>query len=225
MKCTQAKLLFSPYLDGAITGTQMQELTAHFQSCAGCKKEYQQLQQTQQLLANLGRKKAPADLALRLRVAISQEVAQSRGTYFDGLSIRMQNAVNAFMVPATAGLVTAVLIFGLLMGSMTVPLRANNADVPLMVHTAPQLQHSAFEMNLNNIQDDSLVIEAYVDATGRVQDYRILSSPQGPRDLSPEAKNMLLLFTTFTTFRPAMTMGRPTPGTAVLSFSKISVKG
>jgi hypothetical protein len=34
-------------------------------------------------------------------------------------------------------------------------------------------------------------------------------------------KNMLI----FTTFRPAMSMGRPTPGRAVLSFSKISVKG
>jgi len=37
----------------------------------------------------------------------------------------------------------------------------------------------------------------------------------------PQVKNMLI----FTTFRPATAMGRPTPGRAVLSFSKISVRG
>jgi hypothetical protein len=41
----------------------------------------------------------------------------------------------------------------------------------------------------------------------------------------PEIKKDMLIFTTFTTFRPAMSMGRPTAGRAVLSFSKISVKG
>ena len=65
------------------------------------------------------------------------------------------------------------------------------------------------------------MIEAYVDSNGRVQDYRVLSSPQDAKDLSPQVKNMLI----FTTFRPATSMGRPTAGRAVLSFSKISVKG
>jgi hypothetical protein len=37
----------------------------------------------------------------------------------------------------------------------------------------------------------------------------------------PQLKNMLI----FTTFRPALSMGRPTTGKAVLSFSKISVRG
>jgi hypothetical protein len=36
---------------------------------------------------------------------------------------------------------------------------------------------------------------------------------------------MLIDFMTFTTFRPATSMGRPTSGRAVLSFSNISVKG
>ena len=36
----------------------------------------------------------------------------------------------------------------------------------------------------------------------------------------PQVKRMLI----FTTFRPALSMGRPTASKAVLSFSKISVK-
>ena len=76
-------------------------------------------------------------------------------------------------------------------------------------------------MTLSPINEDSVVIEAYVDANGRVQDYRILSDPDDSKDLNPRVKNMLI----FTTFRPALSMGRPTSGRAVLSFSKVSVRG
>jgi hypothetical protein len=90
-----------------------------------------------------------------------------------------------------------------------------------MVNTAPELQQSAFGMTLDTINTDSLVVEAYVDSSGRVQDYQILSDPNVSKDVLPQVKRMLI----FTTFRPALSMGRPTPSRAVLSFSRISVKG
>jgi hypothetical protein len=62
---------------------------------------------------------------------------------------------------------------------------------------------------------------AYVDSNGRVQDYRVMSDSDQSEQLLPQVKNMLI----FTTFRPATLMGIPTAGRAVLSFSKISVKG
>lgn len=221
MKCGQAKSLLSPYLDGAVTGTQMQDLDRHLAGCIGCNQSYVSLRQTQQLLGKLGRRQAPADLALKIRVAVSREVARSRQPYFTVLQVHLENALNAFMVPAMAGLMTAVVVFGLLMGFMALPLQADNPDVPLMLYTEPQLQQSAFPTTIDSIREDSLVIEAYVDSNGRVQDYRILSNPKDSQNLLPQVKNMLI----FTTFRPATSMGRPTTGKAVLSFSKISVKG
>ncbi len=128
------------------------------------------------------------------------------------------------MVPATAGLAAAVVIFVVLMGFLA-PLQADNSDVPLLLHTAPQLQQSAFGSALDSINDDSLVIEAYVDPQGRVQDYRILSDSKEDSSLLPRVKKDMLIFTTFTTFRPALSMGRPTTGRAILSFSRVSVKG
>jgi hypothetical protein len=220
MKCAHANSLFSPYLDGAVTGTQMRDLGKHLEACVSCRQEYDSLRKTQQLLIKAGRRKAPVDLALKLRVAISHEVAQSKRARLDGRMVRLENALNAFMVPATAGLGTAVVTFLLLMGFLA-PLQADNPDVPLMLYTAPQLQQSAFGAALDSINDDSLVIEAYVDSRGRVEDYRILSNPKDATALLPQVKNMLI----FTTFRPATSMGRPTTGRAVLSFSKISVKG
>jgi Putative zinc-finger len=224
MMCAQAKPLFSPYLDGSVTGNQMRELGRHLESCERCSRQYISLRQTQQLLARVGPRKAPPDLALKLRVAISQEAAQSRRRYLDGVRVRLDNALNLFMVPATAGLAAAVVIFVVLMGFMA-PLQADNSDVPLMLHTAPQLQQSAFGSTLDSINDDSLVIEAYVDSQGRVQDYRILSDSKEDNALLPQLKKNMLIFTTFTTFRPALSMGRPTTGRAILSFSRVSVKG
>jgi len=224
MTCAQARPLFSPYLDGAVTGAQMINLSDHLETCDCCRQQYVSLRHTQQLLTRVGRRKAPPDLALNLRIAISQEVAQSERRYLDGVLMRCQNALDVFMVPATAGLAAAVVIFVVLMGFLA-PLQADNSDVPLMLHTAPQLQQSAFGTALDSINDDSLVIEAYVDSTGRVQDYRILSDSKEDDALLPQVKKNMLIFTTFTTFRPALSMGRPTTGRAVLSFSRVSVKG
>jgi hypothetical protein len=221
MRCPEAKELFSPYLDGAVTGRQMHGLQDHVAECAACAREYESLRRTQQLLAGLDRPKAPVDLGLRLRLAISREVAQNKRP-FQGPLVRMQNALHAFMVPATAGFLSALVIFGIAMAYFVAPvsLRASSDDVPLiMVNTAPELQQSVF--NSLSIDADSLVIEAEVGADGRVEDYKILSDPGGSKDVLPQVKQMLI----FTTFRPALSMGLPTSSRAVLSFSKISVKG
>lgn len=223
MKCAEIRRLFSPYLDGRVSGSEMRALTRHVELCTGCAQEYAAVQRTQQLLSSVGRKKAPADLALKLRLAISREAAQTRRPRFEGLLVRLENAFHAFMVPATAGIVSAILFFGLLLGFFALPaeLQASSGDVPLMLYTGPQLEQSAFETSLGNMGDDAVVVEAYVDANGRVEDYRILSQPDDAKAVLPQLKNLLI----FTTFHPALLMGRPTAGTAVLSFSKISVKG
>jgi len=223
LKCPRAKQLFSPYLDGALTGTEMLALQDHWSECGACREEYEGLRRTQQLLVSAGRPKAPADLGLKLRLAISREAAEARRPRFEALRVRLENALEAFMVPATAGFLSAFIIFGIAMVYFVAPssLRADN-DVPLiMVNTAPELQPTALGMAMDTIDDDSLVIEAYVDANGRVQDYRILSDSDASKQVLPQVKRMLI----FTTFRPALSMGRPTPSRAVLSFSKISVKG
>jgi hypothetical protein len=221
MKCAEAKSMFSPYLDGAVTGTEMHALSGHLEDCSHCNREYALLRQTQQLLAGVGRRKAPADLALKLRVAISREAAAARRSPFEGLWVRMDNILHVFMVPATAGVIVAVIIFGFVIG-LTMPVLASNGgdnDVPLMLYTGPELQETSFSATLSSVNEDSLVIEAYVDANGRIEDYRILSD--NSPNLLPEVKRMLI----FTTFRPAMSMGRPTSGHTVLSFSKINVRG
>lgn len=220
MTCMQAKSLFSAYLDGAITGKQMYSLDQHLRGCAKCSLEYEQLRRTQLLMSSVRKAKAPNDLSLQLRLAISREIARTKKPVWGTLALRLENGLRGFMVPATAGVFATIVIFGLLMGFIT-PVQADTSDVPLLISTGPELQQTGFDVSLGSVNSDSLVIEAYVDSNGRVQDYRILSDPDKLKDLPTEIKNMLI----FTTFRPATWMGSPRPGTAVLSFSRISVKG
>ena len=142
---------------------------------------------------------------------------------FEGFEVRFSNALKTFMFPATAGLVSAVLCFGVLIGLVATPLQvqaSSSDELPLMLYTPPQLSASPFVATVGNM-DGSLVVETLVDARGRVQDYRIISAPDGTEKLLPELDNMMI----FTTFRPAMNFGRPIASRVVISFSGVNVKG
>jgi hypothetical protein len=224
MKCTETQSLISQYLDGVVSRRQMKLVNEHLAGCRACSAHYVMLRQTQHMVASLGRKQPPPELALRLRLALSREAANPRPHPLRGLMVQLEDSLRGFMVPATAGLLSAIVFFGLLIGYFFVPaqLQASADDVPTMLYTPPELASSPFGIGLGNINADSVVIEAYIDANGRVQDYRILSAPdEDARALRPELNNALI----FTVFRPATAFGRPTPGRAVLSFAKINVKG
>ena len=153
MKCAEAKQMFSPYLDGAVSGTEMHALREHLSGCSHCDREYALLRQTQELVFKIGRRKPPADLALKLRVAISREAAAAKRPAFQGLRVRLENAMHAFMVPATAGTIAAIAIFGFVMGLTLPALQARNIDdVPLMLYTGPELEESSFATTINVLE-------------------------------------------------------------------------
>jgi len=221
MTCAVAKRLMSSYLDGAVTRSQMAQMDEHLRACVECAARFVSVQRTQSLVGSLGRKSAPPDLALKLRVALSQELANSRRSRWDSLRVRWENAFNATMVPATAGLVTTLIIFGLLISFLyPAQVRAAN-DVPTMLYTPAELKSTPFELSMGVANTDSLVVEAYVGPDGRVLDYRVLSAPEDAEAILPQLKNMLI----FTTFNPATAFGQPTSSRVILTFSKVQVRG
>jgi len=217
MNCSQARSLFSLYLDGALTGRQMQSLGGHFEECAACQREYTELRQSQHWLTSAGRPQVPPDLALKVRIALSQEMARARRPQMEGFRMLVENGLRRFMVPAAAGLVTAVVVFVMLMGSFAGSVQAANSnDIPLLVYAAPEFKASAYALQHGAISEDAVIVEAYIDASGRVEDYRVLSSPEDVQQWLPQVKNALI----FTEFQPATAMGRPAPGRVVLAFTR-----
>lgn len=219
MRCTEARPLFSSYLDRIVSGTEMHEIFAHLEQCAGCQKEYALLENTRSLVSSLGRRQPPPDLALKIRVAISNSRSRDSLSLLQRFALRLENTFQGFMVPATAGVLSAVIFFGALIVLLVPAQVSANDDVPSTFYTPPRLQVSEYPENQLSL-DSPVVIETYVDTTGRVENFRIISG----RD-DEEVKAQLNRALLFTIFVPAQSFGRPVPGKAIMSFSHINVKG
>jgi len=221
MRCIEARPLFPLYQDGAVTGAEMHALSEHMGQCAGCQSEFTMLENTRLLVSSLGRKEAPSDLALRIRVAVSRERSRSWSNILQAYAVRLENRINAFMFPATAGIVSAVVFFVALIGFFVPPQAGADSVVP-GVYMPARLQppqtalSSSADTDLNT--DTSVVV--YVDSGGRVQNYEILSGPDTEAIRSKLNRALL-----FTSFYPAYAFGQPVAGTAVISFSHVNVKG
>jgi anti-sigma factor RsiW len=208
-------------MDSAMADEEMLAVAGHIQQCAACRGELEALATSRKLVSSLGVRKAPAELAPKLRMAVAREIASPRGPRLGSMLAGWREVFNGFMVPATAATVTAILAFGLLIEVLvSAPPRGAN-DVATNLYTPPALASSPFLSTMGAGNTDSIVLEANVDANGRVQDYRILSAPENASELMPELKNILI----FTVFTPATRFGRPTSGRVILSFSKINVQG
>jgi anti-sigma factor RsiW len=225
MDCSAAQEKFTDYLDGRLNGIEMQEISAHFTRCSGCRYEWESLRRTQASLAALGPVAEPEDLLLRVRVAVSQERARVRRSLWETWSLAWKNTVGPFAIQATAGFASAVLLLGtvtLLVTVFTEPqsVQASN-DEPLVVTTAPRLMYLSSGVGDNiSTSANPVVVEVYINDEGQVYDYRIISGPSDPATRA-EVENLLLL----SRFQPARFFGQPVRGLAVLSFSGVSVRG
>lgn len=224
--CNSIQSKFSEYLDGRLTGHEMQEIGVHLDACRECSAEWTGLKQTQMALSALGPVPEPEDLLLRIRVAISQERARSRKSVLQSWKLAWDNTVGPFLLQATAGFASAVLLLGtvtVLVGMFTRPEVARGEDEPLGRATSPQFLYLSSAVSSNDqIRGGGgpVVVEAYVNGKGEVYDYRIVS---GPVDDNTRAQVVNLLL--WSHFEPARFFGQPVRGLAVLSFSGVSVRG
>jgi anti-sigma factor RsiW len=224
--CNEVRDGLTEYLDGRLTGRAMQEIDAHLEECHDCVREWNSMRQLQASLAELGPAPEPADLSLRIRVAISQERAHGRRSIFTAWEMAWKNTVGPFLLQAGAGFASAVLLLGILVLLVTVFAQPESAqatpDEPLGDATAAHLLYFSNAQGNNEASAISspVVVEAYVNKAGQVYDYRIVSGPTDDVTRS-QVENLLL----FSRFEPARFYGQPVRGLAVLSFSGVSVRG
>ncbi len=216
--------MFSGYLDGAVSGLEMQAVSLHLESCGDCKGEFIAWRAMQELLTAVGQEKAPPDLGVRLRVAISHENARRQGHWWDGLLVRWENAVQPLLVQASAGLAMAVLLvggIGMLVGVVAAPQAVMANDEPLGAMTSPHyLYSSATAGPVVTGADTTIVVDAKVNSDGRVYDYTILSGPQDATTLA-EVRDQLML----QVYQPATVFGQAVSGRVLVTFAGVSVKG
>jgi hypothetical protein len=165
-------------------------------------------------LRSVARRRVSPDLALRLRVLMSQQLHRN---FLGRLWVRIENLLEPLLLPATGGVAAAVVSFCLIMGSQVGPV-LNGPDVPLQVVTPARVRELApIDFNTG---DASVVVVTQIDAEGRATGYRILSGER-----SPELLQHLDRMIYFSVFQPATAFGKPTDGEVVLSLRRITVRG
>jgi len=230
MNCWNVQHKLAGYFDDGLPAMEQARLREHVAACVECRAEMERYQRLSAMMSRVNRVSPPTDLALRIRVAVSE--ARNRESWPQRMWGRavlvFQNILEPLAVPATGGALTSFLIFALFLQSLLtgVPLGAVPNDLPTNLLQPARLEVLAPFPVLDTEEaipsfSRHLVVEVTVNARGEVVDYEILAGPDAPR-LRRSLDQVLL----FSRFRPQMSFGRPIPGgRVILNFSEIRVKG
>jgi hypothetical protein len=223
-ECQRTKASFSDYLDGAVTGREMQAIAAHLDECPPCKSEFFAWRSMQHALATLRPAKVPEHMGLKLRVAISHQKARQQSRWSDRFAVRWENAVRPMLIQVSAGFAGTIVLIGtiaMLVGLVAVPQPVMANDVPLGAVTAPHYLYSAARQRpIITDRDTTIVVDASINAKGQVYDYKFLCQPES-REVQNQVAEQLML----SVYEPARVFGAPARGHVIVTFAGISVQG
>jgi len=232
MNCRDAQRLLPGYLDGAISTRQHARLRQHLAACRSCSVELDGYGHLTSQLAQVEAAAPPADLALQISLKVSQVQtpwARLRRSWRRA-TLAFENVLEPLAVPATGGILTALVVFALVVSNILVGVPLGGVvrnDLPLNIIQPARLESLApFPVTAiaqaEGQQDGGiLLIEATLNARGQVVSYKILSGASNPA-IERQLDQVLL----FSRFRPQFSFGRPMDGGRVmLSFSEVRVRG
>jgi anti-sigma factor RsiW len=240
MKCTTVRSKLAGYLDDVVESSSRSsergEMRVHLDSCAYCREELQRYRKLAVLLSRAQRVLPPSDLAVRIKVAAAQaqhtQDWRSQWQRFrDRAEILLDNVFRPITLPATGGVISAMLVFVFVLQLMApgITVQAIPNDVQLNIMQPAELitlsdspgswapESHDTELALPH----GLLLDVTVDQHGQMIGYQILAGPK-TREMEKQLDQMLL----FSRFHPMTSFGRPTSGGhVILSFSAVRVRG
>jgi putative zinc finger protein len=212
--CLDIRDHISDFLDGECAPSALRAVLAHLAQCEPCHDEFERARAVRCALRALPRRRAPQGAALQLRVRLSQELHRN---WLGRISIHLENFLQPLLLPASGGVLTALVCLGLLM-SAGVPPVSHNPDVPINFSTPARLEEL---MPVNfNVGDQPVIVVTNVDAEGRATSYKVVSGQNSPK-LMHELDRMVY----FSLYQPATMFGTPTDGQVVMQVRRITVRG
>ena len=237
MNCEEVKKILPGYLDGALPAGRRSEthgtIGRHLEQCGVCREELQAYRALSSLMSKAQRPAAPAELAMRIRVAAAQRLSERPLLHYAKRArvraeLVLKNILEPLAIPATGGFTVALVVFVMVCQLLGLGARlgAVTNDSPTNLLQPARLENLA-PFPVTGLEESGhsgphgLLVEATINAEGEAVYYRILS---GPSD--DTVRRQLDLVLLFSRFRPQMSFGRFTSGgRVVLSFSDISVRG
>ena len=210
--CSEIRDRFSEYVDGVCAAEAIHSIRYHLSHCVPCRSELERYEALRTELRCLSRQQVSADLALRLRVQVSQELHRN---VFQRVLVHLENFFRPVLFPSVAGSLVALICIALMLGSEA-PQASSVPDIPFI--TPPRVQVLP-SVNLD-AGAQPLVLVTYVNAQGRVTSYKIISGQQ-TLGVIQQLDQMMY----YSLFQPATSFGQPTSGQVVLSFRTITVRG
>src|SRR5215212_7173217 len=126
MSCDNVQERVSSIVDRELPIAERENVLAHIGSCRDCTSYFEAQQETRTALRSLARPIVPAELTARLRVAASHDRERRLAhaslsarwlNIQDRVQLALDNLMRPLAVPFAGGLVSSMLIFGLLVPS------------------------------------------------------------------------------------------------------------
>ncbi len=170
----------------------------------------------------------PADLQLRLRLALSHERVRADRRWAGRMAHRWhllrENTLRGQVMQGAAAAIALVLLLGigLNLGTVTAGQTVEANDIPLVGFSSPRYLYSSSGLHqpIVSADDAPVVVEAKVNAAGRVYDYSVLSGVLDITGVRALRERMLS-----GVFKPAEILGEPVRGHVVLTFADVEVHG
>jgi hypothetical protein len=232
MSCENVQERISLLLDCKLPASEREHVLAHIDECRHCGSRFESMQYMRASLRNMGRPAVPPVLAARLRVMASHErtrqaarknLASRLEHLIAGVRLAFDNMMRPFAVPFTGGLLSALVLFSVLVPSLSFPHRDTNeppldalySDMqwgdPDVVWLGTSGTNAWLEPASALIYGNQVSLTLVIDDRGRVRDYYLSGG-----ELTDEMKSLILL----SQFRPATVNGQPAWGLKQIVFSR-----
>jgi hypothetical protein len=232
MSCENVQERISLLLDCKLPAGDREHVLAHINSCRQCGSRFESMQYMRSSLRSMARPAVPQALAAQLRVMASHECARqvARKNFATRLEhwislvrLAFDNMMRPFAVPFTGGLLSALVMFSVLVPSLSFP--HSYSDEPPVAGLTSDMQwgdpdaiwlgtgdtHAWLEPASALIYGNQVSLTLVIDERGRVHDYYLSGG-----ELTDEMKSLILL----SQFKPATVNGQPTWGLKQVVFSR-----
>jgi hypothetical protein len=223
--CKTVRGFLWDYTNGAVDEHERAAIDMHLDSCRECFLHRGDVRSLRSGLRHLPSVNVPAMLNTRLRVLASRDrsrrlVRRDFSSWIAEQKSRARlffdNLLRPFAVPAAGGILASTLCFGLVVDNIHVPMDWEN-DLPVGISTEVAIDElSPFSCNGRDV-----VVQLSVDSQGHVTDYELMHEAHASSEDLQEIGNLVL----YSTFSPAVRLGRRVASKRLFYIGHISIKG
>jgi hypothetical protein len=221
MNCRSVINSLSAHLDGVLAAEERQALLSHLRGCQECAARLAGLSSVRSAVGSLPVRPVPPALTTKVRVIASKErervLARQRPleALVDRFRLWADNLMRPLALPFAGGLLSAIVLFSILIPTFAFRPVSSQRDVPVGIMTEPMVKASMpFRF------DTDVSVEALIDGQGRMVDYTITKGAVNDPEMRRSIENYLV----FTEFTPATMLGSPTLGRISISFQRTTIE-